>query len=416
MKQNRYTLNRCVLLIAPILLLGNVISAQSYDIYVFDVKAHTTKRVTNIANAGEYNATWSPDGKKIAHDVVGGPAAPYGQSIFITDIKSGISRPLIGAEGGNDAAWSPGEEEEDDNEKEDDNIAKGTIAFDNFQSIYTIPAKGGTRSLLTSNSHHASWNPTGNKIAFDDNNGYVATKDLRTGNETFVTGYGDRPAWSPNGQYIAFDGWWWIGGGVWIIKVDTLGNPQGWPIQLTTSGYGPTWKNNSREIVFIDWPNGDPDLYSVPVTGGAATKVCGRVGGFDKGDYDPAYSVNGKFIAWSSFTDGSVAPLTKTFRENRVSELTDKNSFTLLQNYPNPFRDETKISFQVAEPTHVVLTIYTIAGQKIQTLANADYSAGSYIVSWNGKDKNGFIVPNGVYIYQLQTKNASRAKSMSLQR
>ena len=416
MKQLYDILTRCVLLIAPLLFLTNEISAQSFDIYVFDVKAGTSKRVTHIVNAGEYNVTWSPNGKKIAHDVVGAPAAPYGQSIFITDIKSGISKPLIGAEGGNDAAWSPGGEEEDDNDKDDDNIAKGTIAFDDFQSIYTIPARGGTRSLLRSYCHHASWNPKGNKIAFDDNNGYISTKDLRTGNETFVTWYGDRPAWSPNGQYIAFDAWWWIGGGVWVVKVDTLGNPQGWPVQLTTSGYGPTWKNNSKEIVFVDWPNGDPDLYSVPVTGGAATRVCGRVGGFDKGDYDPAYSNNGKFIAWSSYTDSSVAPLTKTSKENNISALTDKNSFTLLQNYPNPFRDETKISFGVAEQTHVVLNIYNMAGQKVQMLVNADYSAGSYTVSWNGKDKNGLIVPDGVYIYQLQTKNAWKAKSMSLQR
>jgi len=239
---------------------------------------------------------------------------------------------------------------------------------------------------------------------------------VNTGLETFVTYYGDRPSWSPNGQYIAFDGWWWIGGGVWVVTVDTLGNPQGWPVQLTTSGYGPTWKNNSQEIVFIDWPNGDPDLYSVPVTGGAATRVCGRVGGFDKGDYDPTYSNNGQFIAWSSYTDDVAAPLTNTSKENNPAESPDKNNFTLLQNNPNPFRDETKICFLIVEPTHVVLNIYNMVGQKIQTLVNADYAAGNYIIPWNGKDKNGSELPNGVYIYQLQTKNGWKAKSMSLQR
>ncbi len=397
-QQLHYFLSWCITT-ACILLHANQSTAQSnYDIYVFDVKAGTTKRLTSISNVSEWNASWSNNGKKIAHDYTA-PDAP--QSIYITDVQTGVSTPLVGAETGNDAAWSPD---------------GARIAFDNWQNIFTVPAKGGTRTLLQYNAHHASWNPQSNKIAFDNNYGYIGTKDINTGNETFVTWYGDRPAWSPNGQYIAFDGWWWIGGGVWVVKVDTLGNPQEWPVQLTTSGYGPTWKNNNKEIVFIDWPNGDPDLYSVPVTGGAATKVCGRVGGFDKGDYDPTYSNDGQFISWSSYTDNPTVSVTNASKNNSVNELTGKNNFTLLQNYPNPFRDETKISFSIAEPTHVMLNIYNMAGQKIQTLVNADYTAGNYIISWNGKNKNGSILPDGVYIYQLQTKNAWKAKSMSLQR
>lgn len=388
-------------------------SAQQYDIYVYDIKKGATVKVTNVQDANMYNAAWSNSGKKIAHDVTGSPAAPYDQSIFITDVQTGISSPLIGAEGGNDAAWAP------DGEK---------ILFDAWedycqigwwtQNIYIVPANGGTRSLVRFNAHHASWNPEGNKVAFDDNNGYIATKDLNTGYETFVTYYGDRPSWSPDGQYIAFDGAWWIGGGVWVIEIDTFGNPIGFPVQITTSGYGPTWKNNSKEIVFIDWPNGDPDLYSISVTGGTPTRVCGRISGFDKGDYDPTYSNNGQFIAWSSYTDESSILVNEINNQKARAyvEPVVKNSFTLEQNYPNPFRDETKISFGIEEPTHVVLDIYNMAGQKIHTLVNADYSAGYYTVSWNTKDKNGNMLPGGIYLYQLQTNNNKQSKRMSLLR
>jgi Tol biopolymer transport system component len=219
-------------------------------------------------------------------------------------------------------------------------------------------------------------------------------------------------------HYIAFDGWGWIGGGVWVIKVDTAGNPQGWPVQLTTSGYGPTWKNDSHGIVFIDWPDGDPDLYSIPVTGGESTRVCGRTGGFDKGDYDPAYSNNGQFIAYSSFTDPSVTSLSKANGTKSISieKPAAPASFSLEQNYPNPFRDETKISFRIAEPTHVILNIYNMAGQIIQTIANADYAAGDYTIPWNGKDKNGKMLAGGMYIYHLQTKNSGQSGRMILLR
>ena len=361
-----------------LLLLTNEAGAQSsYDIYVFDVNTSTTKRVTSIPYVGEWNASWSNNGKKIAHDYPGF----NGQSIYITDVLSGISTPLIGAETGNDPAWSPNGEK---------------IGFDDWedyyhigwwtQNIYLVPATGGTRSLFRFNAHHASWNPKGNKIAFDDNYGYIGTKDVNTGIETFVTYYGDRPSWSPNGQYIAFDGASWIGGGVWVVKVDTLGNPQGWPVQLTTSGYGPTWKNNSKEIIFIDWPNGDPDLYSISVEGGPSTRICGRTGGFDKGDYDPAYSGNGQYIAWSSFTD-EISDVTKTPSE-KINEV-HSNAFIAVL-YPNPVRDIATLKIG-GNAKNIFVTIANISGQILWQNKYADQAqinlpteklaAGVYIVS-----------------------------------
>lgn len=37
----------------------------NYDIYLFDVKAGTTKQLTHTADGGEWNASWSNSGKKI---------------------------------------------------------------------------------------------------------------------------------------------------------------------------------------------------------------------------------------------------------------------------------------------------------------------------------------------------------------
>jgi Tol biopolymer transport system component len=405
--------NKSQAMLFSLMLFASALSGQQYDIYILDVKNGTQQKIANGLQANMFNAAWSNNGKKIAYDVVGGPAFPFDQSIYISDLQSDITTALAGAEGGNDAAWSPD---------------GGQIAFDAWedyyqfnwwtQNIYTVPSSGGTRSMIRFNAHHPSWNPAGNKIAFDDNFGYIGTKDLFTGVETFITGIGQRPSWSPDGEYIAFDGASWIGGGIWLIKVDSSGYPVGWPVQVSATGYGATWKNNSKEIVFIDWPAGDPDLYSLPVTGGIAARVCGRVGGFDQGDYDPAYSNNGQFLMWSGFTDGSFNTTAGINGQTGKSDTKHllKKGFTLEQNFPNPFADQTTIGFRIEEATPVVLTVYNMAGQKVYTLINKNYTEGFYVATWDRRDDKGNKLPAGVYIYYLQTKDSKLSGRMSVMR
>ena len=181
MKQHCF-LSRRLTATLSFLFFTQVLFAQQYHIYMYDVKKGSSEKITNGLQGDMYNAAWSNHGKRLAYDLVGAPALPFNQSIFITDLQTGMHQPLAGAEGGNDPAWSPNGE---------------TIAFDESytypQSIYTVPSGGGARTILRYNAHHASWNPTGNKIAFDDNYGYIATKDIYTGAETFVTFYGSRP-------------------------------------------------------------------------------------------------------------------------------------------------------------------------------------------------------------------------------
>jgi Tol biopolymer transport system component len=392
--------------IAANLFLTEKAAAQgNYDLYMLDVKTGATTNLTHLYGINAYNASWSNNGKQIVFDYTG----PYGQSLFILDVKTGVSTPLAGNLGGNDGAWSP-------NGK--------TIAFDAWdysydigqwtQNIYTLPAAGGDRSLVRLNAHHASWNQSSNAIAFDDAYGYIGTKNLTTGAETIVTSYGDRPSWSPNGRYIAFDGWPWLGGGVWVIEVDASGNPQGAPRQLTESGAGPTWKNNNKEIVFVDWSTGDPDLYSIPVNGGTPTRIAGRTGGFDKGDYDPAFSNNGQYLVWSSYTDGLLTQATNGIKQ-KTAALPEKSGM-LEQNTPNPFTDHTQIGFRLTEASHVTVRIYNIAGQMVKTLTDANYNAGSYTLNWNGNDGNNAAVPAGVYFYRIEAGPYAAVRKMNVRR
>jgi Tol biopolymer transport system component len=408
MQKNYYSLIQNLNFLFIILFFPLLSPAQSYDIYVYDIKEGTTKKVTNLDNSGEYNASWAPNSKKIAHDVVGIP--PYYQTIYVTDLQNGNSSQLTGAEGGNDAAWSPS----------GDKIAFDIWEYSNWygwsQNLYTVPSGGGGRTLLRNFAGHASWNPENqNMFAYAHQYGYILTANTNSYSDNFIA-YGNWPSWSPNGKYVAFNAQW-PQTGIWVASVDALGVLQGQPTQLTTFGYGPTWKNNSKDIVFFGPGPTDFDVYTIPVAGGTPVKICGFPG---INDYDAAYSNNGKFIAFSSFTN---PPLTKTSGNgagniNLPGKINSKNEtgISLDQNFPNPFTAETKIGFSLSSASHVSINVFNNLGQKIKTLTNADYQAGHYSLTWNGRDESNKTLPTGMYLYQLRSGNTTQVKKMNLLR
>lgn len=80
--------------------------------------------------------------------------------------------------------------------------------------------------------------------------------------------------------------------------------------------------------------------------------------------------------------------------------------FRLMQNFPNPFNPQTSISYSIPEKSQVDLIIYNLLGQKIRHLVNnITQSADQHSVIWNGMDKNGKLVPSGVYIYKLNARS-----------
>ena len=56
---------------------------------------------------------------------------------------------------------------------------------------------------------------------------------------------------------------------------------------------------------------------------------------------------------------------------------------------------------QLQNSTHVNLSIFNTNGQLVRTLVDQNKSAGSYKVSWDGRDSDGFIVATGVYFYSM---------------
>jgi flagellar hook assembly protein FlgD len=88
--------------------------------------------------------------------------------------------------------------------------------------------------------------------------------------------------------------------------------------------------------------------------------------------------------------------------------------FALHSNYPNPFNSSTTIRFDIPVETHVTIEIFDLLGRKVGTLMDGNKLPGFYELLWYGKDKNGKILPSGVYFYAITTGQFHRLHKMLL--
>lgn len=89
-------------------------------------------------------------------------------------------------------------------------------------------------------------------------------------------------------------------------------------------------------------------------------------------------------------------------------------AYDLRQNVPNPFNAETMISFSLPENSRVKVEIYNILGQKVNLLADQEFSAGTHSLFWNGRNNAGNDVSTGIYFYRLQTEKFTQTRRMLL--
>jgi hypothetical protein len=70
--------------------------------------------------------------------------------------------------------------------------------------------------------------------------------------------------------------------------------------------------------------------------------------------------------------------------------------------YPNPFNPSTTVSYSLAEPAAVRLTVYDLRGRVTSVLTNQEMAAGNHTVTWNGTDRESHRVGSGVYFLRFE--------------
>ncbi|HEX7343807.1 MAG TPA: T9SS type A sorting domain-containing protein [bacterium] len=83
--------------------------------------------------------------------------------------------------------------------------------------------------------------------------------------------------------------------------------------------------------------------------------------------------------------------------------------FALEQNTPNPFNPTTAIRFSLENLGSVTLAVYNLRGERVATLANEVYKAGTHTIGFDGAD-----LASGIYIYRLEADGRTMARKMVL--
>lgn len=87
----------------------------------------------------------------------------------------------------------------------------------------------------------------------------------------------------------------------------------------------------------------------------------------------------------------------------------EPTGYLMLQNFPNPFINTTKIKYTIPENMFVTLQVYDILGNKISSLVEEKMQVGTHEIEFSAT-----WLPAGIYTYRLQTENFTQSKKMFL--
>jgi len=120
---------------------------------------------------------------------------------------------------------------------------------------------------------------------------------------------------------------------------------------------------------------------------------------------------------WRSVKYGTTCSGSWEVIPNSVEDLRNEDpaKFEIVQNYSSPFNPAT-FCYQVSKITEVELSIYNQFAQKIRTLVNSRQPAGRYQIQWDGRDKAGNHVANGIYLFRFKAGAFTQTRKVILRR
>ncbi|MEZ4648625.1 MAG: FlgD immunoglobulin-like domain containing protein [Candidatus Eisenbacteria bacterium] len=134
--------------------------------------------------------------------------------------------------------------------------------------------------------------------------------------------------------------------------------------------------------------------------------------------YDAEYrEVPGGYELWLACASRGLAVLTVQTNDPADVDLAAVAGPSLLHpNHPNPFMQETDLSFTLGAPSSVRLEVFDASGRRVRGLVDGLMGEGTHTLNWDGRSDAGREVGSGVYFYRIETPNGSDERRMTLVR
>jgi hypothetical protein len=164
----------------------------------------------------------------------------------------------------------------------------------------------------------------------------------------------------------------------------------------------------------------DPNLSNYNIIASVDDPITNDIDGFTEGNvfnlkvWDAQTGSEGK-VKQEEYQKG----YTRNFEKLGTSVLKvdfTKESFTVLGDaFPNPSKNKTTFTFQLAGESKVRLEIYNIKGDLLKVLVERQMPGGIHHIEWDNRIANGTSASSGIYFYKLKLNDFMQTKQLVIQ-
>jgi photosystem II stability/assembly factor-like uncharacterized protein len=189
--------------------------------------------------------------------------------------------------------------------------------------------------------------------------------------------------------------WYNVSGNFPSVPVtDLIVNPADSNIMVASSqGFG-FFKSTNAGQNWYKWNNGT-------ALATFSDKMC-FIDSASNGRFYVVAMTNGRGVYTRNITDSDSTTV-------GINNNTQNISYSLHQNFPNPFNPATNIKYSVSKSSNVKVTVFDVSGKTVAELVNEKKSPGIYQVIFDGRS-----ISSGIYFYRMEADSFIETKKMIL--
>ena len=160
------------------------------------------------------------------------------------------------------------------------------------------------------------------------------------------------------------------------------------------------YKGNERQSIFDVLVSSDASTWTNAATGlrSSGTSLSLQTFSFaaKTGKYVRIVGHGNTLNAWNSYTEVRINASTAASTAITQTVMEEKTAITSLQSYPNPFKGNSTVVFNLDEAGQTNLSVYDITGKQVVVLVNKHLSEGTHRATFKADN-----IASGVYMIKL---------------